>query len=104
MHAAMQAQQAACGHARSLGSFGLHVNFHSINVNLGTCENALAPKKWGRREYFIFCRPGMTTAYKSKLMAELAALTMAAKVIEAMQIKTAVRAVPMEETTVVSIV
>ena len=37
-------------------------------------------------------------------MAELAALTMAAKVIEAMQIKTAVRAVRMEETTVVSIV
>ena len=98
LHAAMQAQQAACGHVRSLGSFGLHVNFHSINVNLGTYENALAPKKWGRREYFIFCRPGMTTApYKSKFMAELAALTMAAKVIEAMQIKTAIIATDSSE-------
>ena len=31
--------------------FGLHINFYSINANLDTCENALAPKKWGRREY-----------------------------------------------------
>ena len=33
--------------------FGLHVNFHSINAKFGTCENALAPKKWGRREQVI---------------------------------------------------
>ena len=33
--------------------FALHVNFHSINANFGTCENALAPKKWGRREQVI---------------------------------------------------
>jgi len=65
LHAAMQ-NSICIGHASPAGCmrpckiseiempFALHVNFHSINANLGTCviwSCADAPYKRGRREY-----------------------------------------------------
>ena len=65
----------ACGHA-GLGcmrpcrisrieamAFGLCVNFHNINANLGLCENTHTPKKWGRREYVMGLLQILSTFY-----------------------------------------